>query len=133
MRLRWEPVYGMEDAFTAAQRAARDCFRQLRHLTTATSFSSCGPIFDGEHVISVQYRGLRQQLLARPRTWLVTGVAGFIGSNLLQDLLALGQTVVGLDDFSTGHRANLDEVLAGGLEATAKFRMVEGDIRDLET
>lgn len=65
--------------------------------------------------------------------WLVTGVAGFIGSNLLQELLALGQTVIGLDDFSTGHRTNLDEVLAGPLEQTAHFRMIEGDIRDLNT
>jgi UDP-N-acetylglucosamine 4-epimerase len=63
----------------------------------------------------------------------VTGVAGFIGSNLLQDLLSLGQTVVGVDNFSTGHRANLDEVLRGALEKTARFRMIEGDIRDLET
>jgi len=60
-------------------------------------------------------------------------VAGFIGSNLLDDLLALGQTVVGVDNFSTGHRANLDEVLAGPRESTANFRMIEGDIRDLET
>jgi len=43
----------------------------------------------------------------------VTGVAGFIGSNLLQELLALGQTVVGVDNFSTGHRSNLDDALAG--------------------
>ena len=63
----------------------------------------------------------------------MTGVAGFIGSNLLQELLALGQTVVGVDNFSTGHRANLDEVLGGPLEGIAHFRMVEGDIRDLET
>lgn len=62
---------------------------------------------------------------------MVTGVAGFIGSNLLQELLGLGQTVVGLDNFSTGHRANLDEALAG-LEDGARFRLVEGDIRDLE-
>ena len=63
---------------------------------------------------------------------MITGVAGFIGSNLLKDLLSLGQTVVGVDNFSTGHRANLDDVLAGPLEQTANFRMVEGDIRDLE-
>ncbi len=64
---------------------------------------------------------------------MVTGVAGFIGSNLLQELIALGQTVVGVDNFSTGHRANLDEVLAGPLPGSAHFRMVEGDIRDLDT
>jgi len=60
-------------------------------------------------------------------------VAGFIGSNLLQELLHLGQTVVGVDNFSTGHRANLDEVLASSLSGTGSFRMVEGDIRDLAT
>jgi len=64
--------------------------------------------------------------------WVITGVAGFIGSNLLQELLALGQKVVGIDNFSTGHRANLDEVLDVTLPATASFRMIEGDIRDLD-
>jgi UDP-N-acetylglucosamine 4-epimerase len=83
-------------------------------------------------VIAAPYRHLREQLISAPRVWVVTGVAGFIGSNLLQELLTLGQTVVGVDDFSTGHRVNLDEVLApfGG---AADFRMVEGDIRDLAT
>ena len=71
--------------------------------------------------------------MSAPKVWVITGVAGFIGSNLLQELLALGQTVVGVDNFSTGHHANLDEVLAGPLETGAHFRMVEGDIRDLET
>ena len=82
-------------------------------------------------MISAPYRRLREHLISAPRVWVVTGVAGFIGSNLLQDLLALGQTVVGVDDFSTGHRANLDEVLAP-FDGVADFRMVEGDIRDLE-
>jgi UDP-N-acetylglucosamine 4-epimerase len=71
--------------------------------------------------------------VSSPKVWVVTGVAGFIGSNLLDELLALGQTVVGVDNFSTGHRTNLDEVLARPLQGTASFRMVEGDIRDLET
>jgi len=84
-------------------------------------------------VISASYRLLREQLLSAPKSWVITGVAGFIGSNLLQELLALGQTVIGVDNFSTGHRANLDDVLKGPLEGTASFRMVEGDIRDLET
>jgi UDP-N-acetylglucosamine/UDP-N-acetyl-alpha-D-glucosaminouronate 4-epimerase len=84
-----------------------------------------------ELVISPPYRRLREQLVSAPKVWVVTGVAGFIGSNLLQELLALGQTVVGVDDFSTGHRANLDEVLAP-FDGVADFRMVEGDIRDLE-
>jgi len=71
--------------------------------------------------------------VSNPRIWAVTGVAGFIGSNILQELLALGQTVVGLDNFSTGHRSNIDDALAGQPEAAVRFRMVEGDIRDLET
>lgn len=71
--------------------------------------------------------------MSSPKVWVITGVAGFIGSNLLDELLSLGQTVVGLDNFSTGHRSNLDEVLARPLQGTANFRMVEGDIRDLET
>jgi len=84
-------------------------------------------------VISAPYLHLREQLLSSPKVWVVTGVAGFIGSNLLEELLKLGQKVVGVDNFSTGHRTNLDEVLAGPLESSANFRMIEGDIRDLDT
>ncbi|MDP9278709.1 MAG: NAD-dependent epimerase/dehydratase family protein [Gemmatimonadota bacterium] len=83
--------------------------------------------------MSAPYRQLREQLLSAPKTWVVTGVAGFIGSNLLEELLGLGQKVVGVDNFSTGHRTNLREVLAGPLEISANFRLIEGDIRDLET
>jgi UDP-N-acetylglucosamine 4-epimerase len=79
---------------------------------------------------STYYQRLRAELVAEPRTWLVTGVAGFVGSSLLQDLLALGQTVIGLDNFSTGYQANLDEVL--GEEVVGTFRLIEGDIRDLD-
>ena len=53
---------------------------------------------------------LKNHLAASPETWLVTGVAGFIGFNLLEALLTLGQRVVGLDDFSTGKRCNLEDV-----------------------
>ena len=68
------------------------------------------------------------------RTWLVTGVAGFIGSNLLEALLRLGQRVVGLDNFATGFRHNLDQVReAVGPHAWSSFRFIEGDIRSLET
>jgi UDP-N-acetylglucosamine 4-epimerase len=56
------------------------------------------------------YEKIREELKIKPRRWLITGVAGFIGSNLLEELLNLGQTVVGLDSFSTGHRHNLDDV-----------------------
>lgn len=69
-----------------------------------------------------------------PRTWLITGVAGFIGSNLLEKLLKHGQNVVGLDNFLTGYQKNLDMVHAiVGDAAWKNFRFIEGDIRDLET
>jgi len=73
-------------------------------------------------------------ILETKRRWLVTGVAGFIGSNLLETLLAAGQHVTGLDNFSTGHRRNLDEVKDSVTpEQWARFRMIEGDIRDPQT
>lgn len=73
---------------------------------------------------------VRRALAARPRLWLITGVAGFIGSNLLEALLRLGQSVVGLDNFSTGARHNLDQVQAlVGARAWANFTLREGDIR----
>ena len=77
-----------------------------------------------------------QQLLAAlpqaPRTWLITGVAGFIGSNLLEALLRLDQRVVGLDNFATGHRKNLAEVQTLVSPAQwARFGFIEGDIREL--
>lgn len=76
----------------------------------------------------------RGELAESPRTWLVTGAAGFIGSNLVEALLALDQGVIGLDNFATGHQRNLDEVLAGvSPEQRSRFRFVTGDIRDLAT
>jgi UDP-N-acetylglucosamine 4-epimerase len=69
-----------------------------------------------------------------PAHWLVTGAAGFIGSNLVSRLLRLGQSVTGLDDFSTGSQANLDSVRQGvGDEAWSRFGFMEGDIRDPAT
>ncbi|HEX8392032.1 MAG TPA: SDR family oxidoreductase [Longimicrobium sp.] len=84
---------------------------------------------EGSTAIARAEAGLRRA----PRTWLVTGVAGFIGSNLLQRLLELGQTVVGLDNFATGKRENLDEVLAACGDHAHRFRFIEGDIRDLQS
>lgn len=79
-----------------------------------------------------RYDIVREQLKQNPRTWLVTGVAGFIGSNLLESLLTLGQRVVGLDNFSTGKRANLDEVSRVVTPRQwAAFTFHEGDIREL--
>lgn len=79
------------------------------------------------------YRQLKARLTESPRTWLVTGVAGFIGSNLLEALLKLEQKVVGLDNFSTGYRHNLDEVeRAVPMRQWRNFRFIEGDIRNPE-
>lgn len=78
-----------------------------------------------------RYQQVQQQLLASPKVWLVTGVAGFIGSNLLEKLLKLNQTVVGLDNFATGHQHNLDEVQSLLTdEQWRRFHFIEGDIRD---
>lgn len=76
---------------------------------------------------------VREKLRAKPRAWLVTGAAGFIGSNLVEELLGLGQDVIGLDDLSTGSRANLDDVERRvGAGAWSRFRFVESSITDPE-
>jgi len=75
------------------------------------------------------FEEVTDRLRAEPRSWLVTGVAGFIGSNLLQALLELDQSVVGLDNFATGHRANLDEVRdLVGPQHWSRLRFHEGDV-----
>jgi UDP-N-acetylglucosamine 4-epimerase len=80
------------------------------------------------------YQALCQDLQAHPKRWLVTGVAGFIGSNLLQKLLELDQVVVGLDNFSTGSPANLENVRQSvPASAWERFTFIEGDTRDLAT
>ncbi|MBV5327325.1 MAG: Vi polysaccharide biosynthesis UDP-N-acetylglucosaminuronic acid C-4 epimerase TviC [Chlorobium sp.] len=80
-----------------------------------------------------KYQEIKQHLQGNQQTWLVTGVAGFIGSNLLETLLKLDQKVVGLDNFSTGHRHNLDQVKALVTPAQwQNFRLAVGDIRNLE-
>ena len=75
------------------------------------------------------YEQVQNSLRAEPQTWLITGVAGFIGSNLLENLLKLDQRVCGLDNFATGHQHNLDDVRSHvSAEQWARFEFVEGDI-----
>ncbi len=79
------------------------------------------------------YDDLIQRLKDEQHTWLITGVAGFIGSNLLEALLKLDQKVVGLDNFSTGYQMNLDEVRSlVSKEQWGRFNFIKGDIRNLE-
>jgi UDP-N-acetylglucosamine 4-epimerase len=83
--------------------------------------------------MTTRFETVTQELSAAPRKWLVTGCAGFIGSNLLETLLKLDQTVTGLDNFATGHQRNLDEVQASvSPQQWARFTFIEGDIRDLD-
>ena len=80
-----------------------------------------------------RFENVKTDLLAAPKTWLVTGVAGFIGSNLLEALLFLQQNVVGLDNFSSGHQRNLDQVRKSVSDAQwSRFDFIQGDIRELD-
>ena len=88
-----------------------------------------------------KYEKVKRELQNNPKTWLITGVAGFIGSNLLETLLKLNQKVVGLDNFETGFQSNIDQAIACATNAlgadnpsldTASFTFIEGDIRKLE-
>lgn len=80
----------------------------------------------------MKYLQVLNQLKAQPKHWLITGVAGFIGSNLLETLLKLNQKVTGLDNFATGHAYNLEEVKRlVSAEQWQNFTFIEGDIRNL--
>jgi len=79
-----------------------------------------------------RYDQLCDQLVNQPRRWLVTGVGGFIGSALLERLLDLGQSVVGVDNFITGYKKNIEDVLAINPDSRLQFKMIEGDLRDPE-
>lgn len=80
-----------------------------------------------------KYDEICKQLVETPKTWLVTGVAGFVGSNLLEKLLLLNQKVIGLDNFSTGFQSNLDEVRSQvSIQQWENFSFYEGDICNLE-
>ena len=80
------------------------------------------------------YQNIQAELKSTLRTWLITGVAGFIGSNLLETLLKFDQKVVGLGNFATSHQNNLDEVhsLVSG-DQWQRFTIIEGDICNPET
>ncbi len=78
------------------------------------------------------YEEQLERIKSHPTTWLVTGAAGFIGSHLVENLLRLGQKVVGLDNFSTGKKENLSLVEKEVKGAWKNFRFIEGDIRDLK-
>jgi len=76
---------------------------------------------------------VKANLRTNPKKWCITGVAGFIGSNLLEELLNLGQSVVGIDNFSTGHRYNLEDVESQvGADNWARFTFKDGDVRNLK-
>jgi UDP-N-acetylglucosamine 4-epimerase len=80
-----------------------------------------------------KYDEIKKELKQTPKVWLVTGVAGFIGSNLLETLLLLNQKVIGLDNFATGHQHNLDEVKSEvSTEQWLNFSFIKGDIRNFE-
>jgi UDP-N-acetylglucosamine/UDP-N-acetylgalactosamine 4-epimerase len=84
-----------------------------------------------------KYEQLQEHLKDNQSTWLVTGVAGFIGSNLLEKLLILNQKVVGLDNFDTGHQHNIDQAIqdannAIGKDLSSNFNLINGDIREIE-
>jgi UDP-N-acetylglucosamine 4-epimerase len=80
-----------------------------------------------------RFEDVQSKLRSSPKTWLVTGAAGFIGCNLVEALLNLGQNVVALDNFATGYQKNLDQVQASvGASNWTNFQFIRGDIRELE-
>lgn len=86
---------------------------------------------ESRNISVTSYSDLQQSLRSKPKTWLITGVAGFIGSNLLKTLLELEQRVVGIDNFSTGHQSNLDDVQAESGKNWGRFTFYPHDIRNL--
>lgn len=81
-----------------------------------------------------KYNEILEQLNTTTKSWLITGVAGFIGSNLLETLLNNNQKVLGVDNFSTGHQHNLDQVKSRvSPEQWSNFELINGDIRDKDT
>ena len=82
----------------------------------------------------MKYDIVKEELKSKQYTWLVTGVAGFIGSNLTETLLSLNQKVIGIDNFSTGYEHNLEDIKSCiTTKQWANFSFIEGDISDYET
>lgn len=80
-----------------------------------------------------KYHEILRDIPQDPKVWLVTGVAGFIGSNLLEHLLKLDQAVIGIDNFSTGYQSNLDDVrTCVSVEQWSNFKLIHGDIRNID-
>ena len=84
-----------------------------------------------------KYEELKEYLSKNKKTWLITGAAGFIGSNLLEKLLVLNQKVVGLDNFETGHQHNIDQALKdanniSSRDQSGNFKFINGDIKNLK-
>jgi len=80
-----------------------------------------------------KYQNILKNLQLKPNKWLITGVGGFIGSNLLENLLGLDQSVIGIDNFATGHKKNLDNIQSCvKKEQWKNFTLIEGDINDLD-
>jgi len=97
----------------------------------AISFGGFKIDIQGQHMTA--FEQLKIRLADEPHVWLITGVAGFIGCNLLESLLKLNQKVIGLDNFATGHHHNLEHIRASvSPEQWARFSFIEGDIRKLE-
>ena len=83
-----------------------------------------------------KYQQLQEYLKDNQSTWLITGVAGFIGSNLLEKLLTLNQKVIGLDSFDTGYQHNIDQAIEDannivGIDVGKNFEFIDGDIKNL--
>jgi UDP-N-acetylglucosamine/UDP-N-acetylgalactosamine 4-epimerase len=76
------------------------------------------------------FKELQKRLIIEPKTWLITGAAGFIGSHLVEQLLRMRQRVIGVDNFVTGHERNIEAVIAGNDNAQRLFQFVRGDIND---